>query len=306
MRSVPLMFDSRISRAVTCALALFAGLACAAGVAPAAAAGASGISATASTGAHEELVPWHTQGDFAATLAKAKKEKKYVFLDFYATWCGPCKMMDRQTYTDSTVGAAAAKFVSRKIDAEKGEGIVLASRYGVTAYPTFVVVDATGKEVNREQGFRPPTEFARFLDDTREGRGTIEGLEKMIAAGQNTYDNHLALGEKYAQRGDSDRARQQFDQARAIDSTDTGQRSSGLLLLIASGERVSGAHGEAVKDYARFVELYPTSPRSLEARSGMAVSLAESGRPDDAFATYKKIADERPDDPQVQSSLARF
>jgi tetratricopeptide (TPR) repeat protein len=36
------------------------------------------------------------------------------------------------------------------------------------------------------------------------------------------------------------------------------------------------------------------------------VSLAESGRPDEAFATYRKIADERPEDPQVQSSLARF
>ena len=268
---------------------------------------AAGGSATAAeSGVSRELVPWHQEGDFAAALAKAKKEKKYVFIDFYATWCGPCKMMDRQVYTDSAMAKAAAKYVNRKVDAEKGEGINLAKRYGIAAYPTMVIVDAAGKEVNREQGFRPATHMVRFLDDTREGRGTIEGIEKQLAAGKDTYENRVALGEKYAQRGDHDQARAQFDKAIVLDPSDPGQRSSSLLLAIAGSERTSGAHAAAVQDYERFVTLYPNSPRSIEARSGLAVSLAESGRPDDALATYKKIAVERPDDAQVQSSLARF
>lgn len=272
--------------------------------APIAATGAH--AAETAQGAKPELVPWMKDGDFAAALARAKKEKKYVFIDFYATWCGPCKMMDRQVYTDSTVAAAAAKYVNKKVDAEKGEGIALAKRYGIAAYPTMVVVDATGKEVNREQGFRPAAQFTRFLDDTREGRGTIEGIEKMLAEGKDTYENRVALGEKYVQRGDHEAARAQFDKAVAHDGSDPGMRSSGLLLAIASGQRTSGAHTAAIQDYERFIALYPSSPRSLEARSGLAVSLAEAGRPDDAFATYKKIADERPDDAQVQGSLARF
>ncbi|MEO6463080.1 MAG: thioredoxin domain-containing protein [Candidatus Eisenbacteria bacterium] len=272
---------------------------------PARAAAAAGAKPVAGE-VRPELVPWDSKGDFAAVLARAKKEKKYVFLDFYATWCGPCKMMDRQTYSDSTVGRAAAKFVNRKIDAEKGEGIKLAERYGIKAYPTMVIVDAKGKEVNREQGFRPAEQFARFLDDTREGRGTIEGLEKLLAGGKDTYDNRLALGEKYVQRGDVELARTQFDRALVLDPADGGGRSSGLLLLIAGSQRTNGAHPGAVKDYERFMTLFPRSPRAIEARSGLAVSLAESGRPDEAFATYKKIADERPDDAQVQGSLARF
>lgn len=264
------------------------------------------VSAPAPAGVRPELVPWDTEGDFKAALARAKKEKKPVFIDFYAVWCGPCKMMDRQTYSDSAVARAAAKFVNRKVDAEKGEGIALAQRYGVTAYPTMVVVDATGKELNRAQGFRPPAVFTQFLDDTREGRGTIDGLEKMLAAGQDTYRNRVALGEKYAERGDAETARMHFERAIELDPADTAGRAAGLLLLIAGSERSSGKHVEAVDDYERFLALFPASPRSLEARSGMAVSLAESGRPDEAFALYKKIADERPDDAQVQTSLARF
>ncbi len=273
---------------------------------PAPALAAAAAKATTPAVLHTELVPWDSKGDFAAALARAKKEKKYVFIDFYATWCGPCKMMDRQTYSDSSVGKAAAKFVNRKVDAEKGEGIKLAARYGIQAYPTMVIVDATGKEVNREQGFRPAAQFARFLDDTREGRGTIEGLEKLLAAGKDTYDNRLALGEKYAGRGDAALARTHFERALVLDPADGGGRASGLLLLIAGNQRSSGAHVDAVKDYERFMTLFPQSPRVIEARSGMAVSLAESGRPDEAFATFKKIAAERPDDAQVQGSLARF
>jgi thioredoxin-like negative regulator of GroEL len=267
----------------------------------------SGPSATAvPAGPRPELVPWETKTDFAAALARAKKQKKPVFIDFYATWCGPCKMMDRNTYSDEDVARAASRFVNLKIDAEKGEGITLAKRYGVTAYPTMVVVDATGKELNRAQGYRPPTVFAQFLDDTREGRGTIEGLEKLLAAGQDTYLNRVALGEKYAERGEAAKAREHFERAIALDPADAQGRAAGLLLLLAGSERSSGAHADAVRDYERFLALFPSSPRSLEARSGLAVSLAESGRPDEAFALYRKIAEERPDDAQVQSSLARF
>jgi thioredoxin-like negative regulator of GroEL len=298
----------RVARAVRAAGVAFALGGLLAGFLPVRLARAAGVPAPSSTpaGARPELVPWDTKGDFAAALARAKKEKKYVFIDFYATWCGPCKMMDRQTYSDSTVAKAAARYVNRKVDAEKGEGIALSKRFGITAYPTMVIVNASGKEVNRAQGFRPPPDFARFLDDTREGRGTIEGLEKLLAQGKDTYVNRVALGEKYAERGDAALAREQFDRAMALDSTDAEGRASSLLLTIAGSERTTGAHADAVKDYERFVTLFPLSTRVVEARTGMAVSLAESGRPEDAFATYKKIADERPADPQVQGSLARF
>ena len=277
----------------------FAPVAAAAGAAPAPAPRPAGVSAT-------ELVPWDQKGDFATTLARAKKEKKLVFLDFYAVWCGPCKMMDRQTYSDSAAAVAAAKYVSRKIDAEKGEGIALAQRYRVDSYPTLVIVNADGAEVNRKSGFYPPPQFIRFLDDTREGRTSVASIEALIAGGKDTYDNRVALGEKAAEAGDFEKARAQVDRALAFEPRNAGGRAADLLLLVASSQRAAGAHPGAVTDYRRYLELLDGTARDTEAKTGLAVSLAETGQPEEAFATFKEVVAQKPDDANLQSALARF
>ncbi len=253
-----------------------------------------------------ELVPWDQTGDFASILARAKKEKKLVFIDFYATWCGPCKMMDRQTYSDSAAGAAAAKFISRKVDAEKGEGLILAQRYKVDSYPTLVIVDATGAQVNRKSGFYPPPQFIRFLDDTREGRTSVASIEKLIAGGKDTYDNRIALGEKSIEAGDFEKARAQVDRALTFEPKNAGGRVADLLLALASGERAAGAHEGAVADYRRYLETFPGTPRETEAKTGLAVSLAETGHAEEAVATFKEVVAQKPDDANLQAALARF
>lgn len=79
---------------------------------------------------------------YKEALAAAKAEKKLVFIDFYTSWCGPCKMMMKNIFPLKEVGNYLnSKFVCIKIDAEKGEGPELAKRYQVKAYPTFVAIN---------------------------------------------------------------------------------------------------------------------------------------------------------------------
>jgi thioredoxin-related protein len=102
-------------------------------------------------------------GNWNEALAKAKTEKKFIFLDIYATWCGPCKKLKRTTFKDSEVGEYYNKnFVNVSIDGETPEGLLLAEKYQVTSYPTLLIVDHAGKKKTKAEGFMKPRILVNF------------------------------------------------------------------------------------------------------------------------------------------------
>jgi len=97
---------------------------------------------------------------WTTVLEKAKKENKVIFLDAYATWCGPCKMMDSETYKDQAVADYYnANFINVKYDMEKGEGLLLAQRFSVESYPSLLFINPDGTVLHRGTGFRKAPEF---------------------------------------------------------------------------------------------------------------------------------------------------
>lgn len=93
------------------------------------------------------------QGNFAAVCAKAKAEKKLVFIDVYTSWCGPCKHMAATVFKQDNVGQYFnSHFINYKIDAEKGEGKALAAKYKIQYYPTYLFIDDKGAVFNKAVG----------------------------------------------------------------------------------------------------------------------------------------------------------
>ncbi len=91
---------------------------------------------------------------FNHALQEAQKEHKLIFMNVYATWCAPCKLLMKTTFTDDKVGSVFNKnFVNISIDAEKGEGIALAKKYKVQAHPLMLVLNSKGNVVKRILGY---------------------------------------------------------------------------------------------------------------------------------------------------------
>lgn len=98
------------------------------------------------------------QGTFEDAKQLAKKENKLIFMDAYASWCGPCKLMTRKTFTREEVGLFFNKnFINLKIDMEKGEGPQLARKFGVRAYPTLIFINSRAEEVAKTVGYHSKT-----------------------------------------------------------------------------------------------------------------------------------------------------
>lgn len=98
-------------------------------------------------------IQFETSESFKEVLAKAKSENKLVFIDAYTTWCGPCKWMSKNMFTNDTIADYFNQnFVNAKIDMEKGEGIDIAKKYDVRCYPNLLFVDGDGNLVHRSAG----------------------------------------------------------------------------------------------------------------------------------------------------------
>jgi thioredoxin-related protein len=116
-------------------------------------------------------------------LAKAKKENKLIMLDAFTSWCGPCKWMAKNIFTNDTVADFYnAKFVNAKIDMEKGEGVDIANHYAVQAYPTFMFIDGDGKLIHRVCGSMPGKAFIDVGNNAMNPEKNLAGLEKKFNA----------------------------------------------------------------------------------------------------------------------------
>ncbi len=129
-------------------------------------------------------------------LAKAKSMDRIIFMDAYTTWCGPCKMMSKNVFTDKEVGDFYnANFINVKMDMEAGEGIDLASQYAVRAYPTLLFIDGDGAIVHRAVGYHEAAAFIGLGKQAMDPSTRLSGMKKRFASGDRNAEFLLGYTE---------------------------------------------------------------------------------------------------------------
>ena len=109
------------------------------------------------------------KGETKEIYAEAKKDNKLVFIDLFATWCPPCKMMDSNVFSRKDVGDYMDKnFVSAKYSVDEGIGRELAQKYNVSSIPTYIILDNTGKVIGRVTGAMSSSTFISKMKTFKE------------------------------------------------------------------------------------------------------------------------------------------
>ena len=123
---------------------------------------------------------------WADALAEANKNERLIFVDCYTSWCGPCKKMAKDVFTNAEVGDYFnAHFLNLKIDMEKGEGPALAKKYQVKAYPTFLFINGKGELVHQMAGAMSAGDFLEQVKSNMNGE-TLEVLEQKFQSGNRS------------------------------------------------------------------------------------------------------------------------
>ena len=113
----------------------------------------------------------------------AKQENKMIFLDAYTDWCGWCKVLDKETFTNKEViDFVNENFIPVKYEMETGFGKTLAMKYRVRGFPSQLFFNPDGKLIYVSFGYRPPTRFLELLNTALkpENHFNLKGVSNII------------------------------------------------------------------------------------------------------------------------------
>jgi thioredoxin-related protein len=167
----------------------------------------------------KEGISFERNMSWRQVVEKAKRESKYIFVDCYASWCGPCKLMDKNVYVKEKIGNIVNdKFVSVKVqmdstkndDSQTREWYAVARdmqrQYNINAFPTYLFFSPEGKIVHKGEGYKnegdfiatanaavnPNTQYYTLLENYRKGNKEYSKMAFMATTAKTLKDAGLA------------------------------------------------------------------------------------------------------------------
>jgi len=129
--------------------------------------------------------------DWSDIIELARKEDKLIFMDCYTSWCGPCKMLAKNVFPQKELGDYFNEnFISVKYDMEKEVSQELSDQLNVKLYPTLLILNADGEELDRIVGFNKASVLINWAKDVKNGK-TLSSLQAKYDTGQR--DNAFVL-----------------------------------------------------------------------------------------------------------------
>lgn len=236
---------------------------------------------------HDESISWGSSGgpslndqptgksnltdDLSKALQAAEHDQRLVLIDFAARWCPPCIRLEHEVFNSQEFRSLQPRLDVVRIDVDREENFDLLQKYGVKAYPTLVLVNSRGEELERYLDFQEKTPFVASLKKILSAapRPASERLAKASAAGTS---ERVAAADYLYKSMQYDAAVKMYEKTLGLRYWDARVNAAEEKLAEKTAEAQS-RHQSALRDA---IQAEPDSFLSLDWRLALAESLGSA------------------------------
>jgi thiol:disulfide interchange protein DsbD len=241
-------------------------------------------------------IEWAT--DLPAALKRAENEKKWVFVDFYTDWCGYCKKLDREVFSDDKVKEILSRFILVHVDGDRQPKV--RDQYEVDGYPNLLMLNSKGVVLERIGGFLPKDQFLEVVEPVSRGIDPLDTLKKRLADNPDDGKIQLEGGIKGVSLKQYDLANQALERAVKILPSDDKNHVTAMVYLLQS---YLGA-GMPAKTEIQFAEIQKVHPGVIEQKKAkVIVGMAhlKAGNREEAIRIWESSLSELENDGQKEA-----
>lgn len=201
--------------------------------------------------------------------------------------------MEDSTFTDQKVARFSQNMIFVK--AEAGLDSVTREKYKIAGFPTIILMNSSGEEIDRIFGFLPPDDFVSTLQDYLQGKNTLGDLKNKFQEDSTNVELASKLAEKYEGRTEYDLAADCYKKVLDLDPQDEKGFSDDALMSLAWLEVRKKDYLKAAETFEYFLQKFPKSELVVDAEAYIPYSYSKAGDTTKAISLYEEFLSKHPD-----------
>jgi thioredoxin-related protein len=235
---------------------------------------------------------------WARTLDEAKAKSgssKLIIVDLFTDWCGWCKRMDVETWTDPRVAALQSGYVFLKLDAEHDtDGTEMQRKFMITGFPTVMILNPDGSEFDRLEGYLPADRFLSMLNKAVGNPEALGNLKAAEARDPGNLEIRFKTARKLLAGKSYEEAQSRFERIVSEDGQNKAGYTPNALFYIGIIQATRRESEQALATIDRLRGQFQSADKIPEATLFSGEILMEMGQTDKARSRIREFLSKYP------------